>query len=105
MNAIIADLLVLSRLESTDGEAARDAIDVPNMLERFASRCVSSAPDRLRATWCWRIGVHGRIVRFRARDRIRIHQFAGERDEIIRWREAQVRMRWWGPTRRGRISP
>src|SRR5471032_886528 len=35
MNAIIADLLVLSRLESTDGEAARDAIDVPGMLERL----------------------------------------------------------------------
>src|SRR5712672_898354 len=35
MNAIIADLLVLSRLESTDGEAPRDPIDVPNMLERL----------------------------------------------------------------------
>jgi two-component system, OmpR family, phosphate regulon sensor histidine kinase PhoR len=35
MNAIIADLLVLSRLESTDGEAPRDAIDVPSMLERL----------------------------------------------------------------------
>jgi two-component system phosphate regulon sensor histidine kinase PhoR len=35
MNAIIADLLELSRLESTDGEAARDAIDVPGMLERL----------------------------------------------------------------------
>src|SRR6202161_2387229 len=35
MNAIIADLLVLSRLESTDGEAARDPVDVPSMLERL----------------------------------------------------------------------
>jgi two-component system phosphate regulon sensor histidine kinase PhoR len=35
MNAIIADLLELSRLESTDGEAARDQIDVPGMLERL----------------------------------------------------------------------
>jgi len=35
MNAIIADLLVLSRLESTDGEAPRDPIDVPRMLERL----------------------------------------------------------------------
>src|ERR1700727_2737461 len=34
MNAIIADLLVLSRLESTDGEAPRDPIDVPRMLQR-----------------------------------------------------------------------
>jgi two-component system, OmpR family, phosphate regulon sensor histidine kinase PhoR len=35
MNAIIADLLVLSRLESTDGEASRDAVDVPGMLQRL----------------------------------------------------------------------
>jgi two-component system phosphate regulon sensor histidine kinase PhoR len=35
MNAIIADLLELSRLESTDGEAARDPVDVPHMLERL----------------------------------------------------------------------
>jgi two-component system phosphate regulon sensor histidine kinase PhoR len=43
MNAIIADLLVLSRLESTDGEAARDAIDVPNMLERLHRDALASA--------------------------------------------------------------
>ena len=35
MNAIIADLLELSRLESTDGEAVRDPIAVPLMLERM----------------------------------------------------------------------
>src|ERR1700677_3768989 len=35
MNAIITDLLELSRLESTDGEAPRDTIDVPRMLERL----------------------------------------------------------------------
>jgi two-component system, OmpR family, phosphate regulon sensor histidine kinase PhoR len=35
MNAIIADLLELSRLESTDGEAPRDPIDVPSMLRRL----------------------------------------------------------------------
>jgi two-component system phosphate regulon sensor histidine kinase PhoR len=35
MNAIIADLLELSRLESADGEAAREPIDVPRMLERL----------------------------------------------------------------------
>jgi two-component system phosphate regulon sensor histidine kinase PhoR len=35
MNAIISDLLELSRLESTEGEAARDPIDVPRMLERL----------------------------------------------------------------------
>src|ERR1700729_2692180 len=43
MNAIIADLLVLSRLESTDGEAARDAVDVPAMLERLQRDALASA--------------------------------------------------------------
>ncbi|MDP9065233.1 MAG: phosphate regulon sensor histidine kinase PhoR [Pseudomonadota bacterium] len=35
MNAIIGDLLELSRLEATDGEAPHDSIDVPRMLERL----------------------------------------------------------------------
>src|ERR1700761_705283 len=35
MNAIITDLLELSRLEWTDGEAPREPIDVPRMLERL----------------------------------------------------------------------
>src|SRR5271154_1232914 len=47
MNAIIADLLVLSRLESTDGEAVRDAIDVPSMLQRLQRDALASA-DRPR---------------------------------------------------------
>jgi two-component system, OmpR family, phosphate regulon sensor histidine kinase PhoR len=47
MNAIIADLLVLSRLEATDGEAPRDAIDVPMMLERLHRDALASA-DRPR---------------------------------------------------------
>src|SRR5450631_4011616 len=47
MNGIIADLLELSRLESADGEAARDPIDVPRMLERL-HRDALMAPDRPR---------------------------------------------------------
>jgi two-component system phosphate regulon sensor histidine kinase PhoR len=35
MNAIIADLLELSRLESTDGQAPREPVDVPGMLRRL----------------------------------------------------------------------
>jgi two-component system phosphate regulon sensor histidine kinase PhoR len=35
MNAIITDLLELSRLEATDGEAPREPINVPRMLERL----------------------------------------------------------------------
>jgi two-component system phosphate regulon sensor histidine kinase PhoR len=47
MNAIIADLLELSRLESADGEAAREPIDVPHMLERLHRDALVSA-DRPR---------------------------------------------------------
>jgi two-component system phosphate regulon sensor histidine kinase PhoR len=47
MNTIIADLLELSRLESTDGEASRDPIDVPHMLERLHRDALISA-DRPR---------------------------------------------------------
>jgi two-component system, OmpR family, phosphate regulon sensor histidine kinase PhoR len=47
MNAIIADLLELSRLESRDGEAARDPVDVPRMLERLHRDALASA-DRPR---------------------------------------------------------
>ncbi len=35
MNAIIADLLELSRLEASDGDAPREIVDVPRMLERM----------------------------------------------------------------------
>src|SRR5277367_369002 len=45
MNAIIADLLELSRLESTDGEAPRDAIAVPSMLQRLQRDALAS-PER-----------------------------------------------------------
>jgi two-component system phosphate regulon sensor histidine kinase PhoR len=45
MNAIIADLLELSRLESTDSEAAREPVDVPRMLERLHRDALMS-PDR-----------------------------------------------------------
>jgi two-component system phosphate regulon sensor histidine kinase PhoR len=42
MNAIIADLLELSRLEASDGEAPRDPIDVPSMLERMQRDALAS---------------------------------------------------------------
>ena len=47
MNAIIADLLVLSRLESAEGEAVREPIDVPRMLERLHRDALAGA-DRPR---------------------------------------------------------
>ena len=48
MNAIIADLLELSRLESTDGQAPREPVDVPHMLERLQRDALARA-DRPRA--------------------------------------------------------
>ncbi len=48
MNAIIADLLELSRLESADGEAPRDAIDVPRNAGAHVSRCAGASADRPR---------------------------------------------------------
>jgi two-component system phosphate regulon sensor histidine kinase PhoR len=45
MNGIITDLLELSRLESTGGEAPREPIDVPRMLERM-HRGALAAGDR-----------------------------------------------------------
>ena len=47
MNAIIADLLELSRLESTDGEALREPIDVASMLQRMHRDALARA-DRPR---------------------------------------------------------
>src|SRR5271169_4728835 len=47
MNVIIAALLELSRLESADGEAPRDPVDVPRMLERLYRDALAKA-DRPR---------------------------------------------------------
>jgi two-component system phosphate regulon sensor histidine kinase PhoR len=43
MNSIIGDLLELSRLESTDGEAANEAIDIRGMLERMRRDALARA--------------------------------------------------------------
>src|SRR5450755_3119487 len=43
MNTIIADLLELSRLESADGEAPREPVDVPRMLERLYRDALANA--------------------------------------------------------------
>jgi two-component system phosphate regulon sensor histidine kinase PhoR len=43
MNVIIGDLLELSRLESADGEAPREPVDVPRMLERLYRDALAKA--------------------------------------------------------------
>ena len=80
MNAIIADLLELSRLESTDGEAARDPIDVPRMLERLHRDALIS-PDRPRQVLL-ELDSRDGLYRLGPRDRIRLHQFVGQCAEI-----------------------
>ena len=41
MNAIISDLLELSRLESTEGDAVRELVDVVSMLQRLYRDAIS----------------------------------------------------------------
>ena len=53
MNTIIADLLELSRLESTDGEAPREPVDVPSLLQRM--RRDALARRKSRSTWSRRM--------------------------------------------------
>ena len=61
MNTIIADLLELSRLESTDGEASREAIDVAGMLERLYRDALANAnrPRQIQLTLDSDDGLYG----------------------------------------------
>jgi two-component system phosphate regulon sensor histidine kinase PhoR len=92
MNTIIADLLVLSRLESTDGEAARDPIDVPSMLERLHRDALASA-DRPRHV----------VLELEATDGLfgAAHEIESAFTNLLvngmkyTLAEGTVRMRWW----------
>ncbi len=61
MNAIIADLLELSRLEANDAEAPQAPIDVPAMLERLARDALARAerPAEVRLELDARAGLYG----------------------------------------------
>ncbi len=93
MNTIIADLLELSRLESTDGEAPRDAVDVPKMLERLHRDAL--AQRRPAAPGDSESGVHGRPVRLGERTGVRLHQSVGERHEVHAPPRARCGCAWW----------
>ena len=99
MNAIITDLLELSRLESTDGEAPREPIDVPRMLERL-HRDALAARDRPRQVLL-ELESARRPVRRGPRDRLRVHQSAGQCAQIHARRTARCGCAG-GPTRRAR---
>ncbi len=92
MNAIIADLLELSHLESTDGEAARESVEVPAMLERLQRDALAGA-DRPRHVLLELESVDGL---FGAPHELE-SAFTNLLVNALKYtpREGTVRMRWW----------
>ena len=92
MNAIIADLLELSRLESADGEAARDPIDVPRMLERLHRDALISPerPSQVLLELDSSDGLYGSIQEIES-------AFTNLLVNAVKYtnEEGTVRMRWW----------
>jgi two-component system phosphate regulon sensor histidine kinase PhoR len=92
MNAIIADLLELSRLESADDQAPREPINVPGMLERL-HRDALARTDRPRevtlevATPQWLYGAESEIE----------SAFTNLLVNALKYTPADgaVQMRWW----------
>ncbi len=92
MNTIIADLLELSRLEATDGEAPREPVDVPRMLERL-KRDALARDDRPRLISLdleSDAGLHGSAQEIES-------AFTNLLVNGIKYTPAEgaVRMRWW----------
>src|ERR1700744_2625712 len=92
MNAIIADLLELSRLESTEGEAPREPIDVPRMLERLHRDALISAdrPRQVLLELDTSDGLYGSAHEIEA-------AFTNLLVNAVKYPlpEGTVRMRWW----------
>jgi two-component system phosphate regulon sensor histidine kinase PhoR len=92
MNAIIADLLVLSRLESTDGEAPRDIIDVPAMLERLHRDALASSyrPRHVSLELETADGLYGSAYELES-------ALSNLLVNALKYTQAEgtVRMRWW----------
>jgi two-component system phosphate regulon sensor histidine kinase PhoR len=92
MNTIIADLLELSRLESTDGEAVREPIDVPAMLQRMQRDALarSQRPRQILLDLESEDGIYGSPQELES-------AFTNLLVNGIKYTPAEgsVRMRWW----------
>jgi two-component system phosphate regulon sensor histidine kinase PhoR len=92
MNSIIAALLELSRLESTDGEAVRDPIDVPLLLERLQRDALarSDRPRQILLDLESQDGLFGSLQELES-------AFTNLLVNGIKYTAAEgtVRMRWW----------
>ena len=92
MNTIIADLLELSRLESTDGEAPREPIDVPRMLERMHRDALAgeNRPRQVTLEMDTECGLYGSAQELES-------AFTNLLVNGIKYTlsEGMVRMRWW----------
>ena len=90
MNAIITDLLELSRLESTDGEAPREPIDVPRMLERLHRDALATKPRQVLLELESADGLYGAAHEIES-------AFSNLLVNALKYTPAEgtVRMRWW----------
>jgi two-component system phosphate regulon sensor histidine kinase PhoR len=92
MNTIIADLLELSRLESTDGEAVREPIDVPSLLQRMQRDAVARGdrPRQIMLDLESQDGLYGAMQELES-------AFTNLLVNGMKYTPAEgtVRMRWW----------
>ena len=92
MNTIIADLLELSRLESTDGEAVRVPVDVPSLLQRMQRDALarSDRPRQMLLDLQSEDGLYGSLQELES-------AFTNLLVNGIKYTPAEgvVRMRWW----------
>jgi two-component system phosphate regulon sensor histidine kinase PhoR len=92
MNQIIVDLLELSRLEASDGEAVRDPIDVPRMLERLYRDALARAerPHLVQLEVESGSGLYGAVHEIES-------AFTNLLVNALKYtqRDGTVRMRWW----------
>ena len=92
MNTIIGDLLELSRLESTDGEAPREPIDVPALLRRMQRDALARTdrPRQIMLDLESEDGLYGSLQELES-------AFTNLLVNGIKYTapEGAVRMRWW----------